>query len=470
MCAAPNNITEQLRSRLEKHHQSHLLRFWDQLAPDDRQSLLNDLDLVDLDSLPDLVDVVRGAVDAGDDQKCELAPPEVVDPAPRAAEATDRGLALLSDGKVAALTVAGGQGTRLGFEGPKGAFPISPIRGKSLFQLFAETILAIGRRVGRSVPWYVMTGRSNDEDTRRFFVQHAYFGLAPSDVTFFRQGVMPAFDTNGNMLLEQRHRLALSPDGHGGCLLAMAREGVLADMRNRGIEHISYFQVDNPLVHCIDPVFIGIHDLLASDMSSKTVPKADDFERVGNFVLRNGRLSVVEYSNLPDSLARARNPDGARRFDAGNIAIHLLTRAFVERLTTGTSGFRLPWHRADKAVPHVDLDTGAVVEPTEPNAVKLESFVFDALPLADRPILVATDRQEEFSPVKNPEGVDSIDTARRDMVRRAKRWLAAAGVDVPGDAGRLVEISPVYAPTREALAQRSTPTPPEQDESPWYIE
>jgi UDP-N-acetylglucosamine/UDP-N-acetylgalactosamine diphosphorylase len=201
-------------------------------------------------------------------------------------------------------------------------------------------------------------------------------------------------------------------------------------MKRRGIEHLSYFQVDNPLVHCIDPLFLGLHDLTGSEMSSKTIPKANALEKVGNFVFADGVVQVIEYSDLPESLALQTNPDGTLRFNAGSIAIHALRVSFIERLNQG-GRLKLPWHRAEKKVPCVD-DAGNHVKPDKPNAVKLEQFVFDAIPLAKNAIVYTTDRAEEFSPVKNAEGVDSPETSKRDQIRRAARWLRDAGVEFFG--------------------------------------
>jgi UDP-N-acetylglucosamine/UDP-N-acetylgalactosamine diphosphorylase len=358
---------------------------------------------------------------------------------------------------VGAFTVAGGQGTRLGFDGPKGMFQISPVRNAPLFQIFAESLLGVERRYGRRPRWYVMTSPSNHAPTIDFFRANGYFGLAADDVMFFPQRQMPAFLPDGKIALNEPHRVALSPDGHGGSLRALSESGALEDMRQRGIEHISYFQVDNPLVKTFDALFIGLHILLNSEMSSKAVTKADDLERVGNFCLADGKLTVIEYSDLPEELAHARNPDGSRRLDAGSIAIHALARAFVERLTGAGALAGLPWHRADKRMPVVAAD-GKIATPQQPNVVKLETFVFDAIPLARNPLLMYTLREEEFSPVKNATGVDSAATARRDLIRRAARWLAACGTHVPRDgAGEPMlplEISPAYALDAEDLCAR----------------
>jgi UDP-N-acetylglucosamine/UDP-N-acetylgalactosamine diphosphorylase len=300
-----------------------------------------------------------------------------------------------------------------------------------------------------------MTSDANDLATRAFFERNRHFGLDPDDVFFFQQGMMPAFDLHGRMLLAEKDSLALSPDGHGGSLRALNKSGALADMRKRGVEHLSYFQVDNPLVHCIDPLFLGLHDTTGSEMSSKTIPKAGPLEKVGNFVVGDGVLQVIEYSDLPESLAKEKNPDGSLKFNAGSIAIHALRVSFVERLTA-SGRLELPWHRAEKKVPFVD-DKGRSIKPEQPNAVKLEQFVFDAIPLAKNAIVYETDRGEEFSPVKNAEGNDSPATSRRDQVRRAAKWLRLARIEVPmkaDDPDATIEISPLFATTDKQLADR----------------
>ncbi len=453
-----NQAYESLRPTFEALGQGHVFTFWEKLEEAERRQLLDDLRCVNLSHLPGLMNLVKSA--SAESVHVEgLSPAPVIQRETVPADTVAHGRMLISKGRVCAMTVAGGQGTRLGFDGPKGAFPISPVKNKTLFQLFAESILATERRYGTSIQWYIMTSPGNDAETQGYFRRNRFFGLAADRVTFFQQGVMPSFDQAGRILLEQKHRLALSPDGHGGSLLALATSGVLADMARRGIDYISYFQVDNPLVACIDPVFIGLHAAQGAEMSSKTLPKADDLEKVGNFAMQGGRQVVIEYSDLPESLARARNPDGSRKFDAGNIAIHILSRSFVERLTVDRAAFALPWHIAKKKIPHVDHSTGETIEPASPNGVKLEAFVFDALPLATKASLLGTSRAEEFSPVKNKDGVDSVETARRDMSLRAQRWLKFAGVSTPDSAapdsgGAAVEISPLVALDAESLRDR----------------
>jgi UDP-N-acetylglucosamine/UDP-N-acetylgalactosamine diphosphorylase len=448
------------RQKLASIKQEHVLRFANELDDAGRRKLGAQLDALDLKLIRQLVDeYVRN--------KPAIALPTDIQPVKAFArkpgtdqekpyaDAKARGEQLLKEGKVAAFLVAGGQGTRLGYDGPKGEYPVTPVKSKPLFQVFAEQLLAHSRDSGKSVPWYIMTSDANDAATRAFFKKNAYFGYPPADIFFFQQGMMPAFAMDGRMLLGERDSLALSPDGHGGSLRALQRSGALADMKQRGVEHLSYFQVDNPLVHTLDPLFLGLHDLTGSEMSSKTVPKADALEKVGNFVLADGKVQVIEYSDLPESLARKTNLDGSLAFNAGSIAIHALRTSFIERLNSGGS-LHLPWHRAEKKVPFVN-EQGEVVKPDKPNAVKLEQFVFDAIPLAKSAIVYETDRAEEFSPVKNAEGTDSPETCRRDQIRRAARWLREAGVEVPqknGEPDATLEIDPLYATSGEQLRSR----------------
>jgi len=273
---------------------------------------------------------------------------------------------------------------------------------------------------------------------------------------------MPAVDLEGKLILADRDRLTWNPDGHGGTIRALARSGMLEDMRARGVEHISYFQVDNPLVPPLDPVFLGFHVDADSDMSNKMVRKRDAGEKLGHFGLVGGRLHVVEYSDMPKELAEAKNSDGRLRFEAGSIAIHLIARRFVERLSAGdrvggppdTDRSGLPLHRAEKKIPYMDAE-GRRHEPDEPNGIKFEMFIFDALPMARNPVVLEIDRAEEFSPVKNADGEDSPATARHDMVRLAARRLEEVGVKVPrdphGEPRFPVEISPLAAGTPEEL-------------------
>lgn len=451
-----------LRTAFEAAGQGQVFRFFDELDAAQREQLLADASLVDLAEITHLAETLLKSEGVGKESLADELSPASYLPLPKnGGDSTlwDRARALgeqaLRDGRVAAFTVAGGQGTRLGFDGPKGTFPVTPITGKPLFQVFAEKIRAAGERYRQPVPWFLMTSDINHRATVQFFEDNDYFGLGAEQVFCFSQGLMPAVDPDGRILLAEKHRIALSPDGHGGSLRALVRSGATAKMRERGVDVLSYFQVDNPQVHCIDPAFVGHHLLNKSELSSKTVLKALAEEKVGVFCEHEGRAVVIEYSDLPERLASERDDDGALMFRAGSVAIHLFDRDFVERLGSGSdAAASLPFHKANKKVPTVDAD-GATVEPSEPNGVKFEMFVFDALPFASNPIIIEAAREDEFSAVKNAEGVDSPQTCRDDQMRQFARWLIAAGaspeVDDTGLPKHPVEISPLVADSGAAL-------------------
>lgn len=457
-------MTNSIQQHFTSRGQGHVFRFFDELSPEEQEQLLQQASDVDLDELDHLVEtLVKGESEGNDAIADELSPanftplPENNGDAALWSNAKEMGEEALREGRVAAFTVAGGQGTRLGYDGPKGTFPVTPVLKKSLFQVFAEKILAAGNRYGKPVPWFLMTSTINHEPTVDFFRENDFFGLKEEDVFFFSQGLVPAVDADGKILLDQKGAIALSPDGHGGSLRALVRSGAIAEMENRGVDIISYFQVDNPLVRCVDPEFIGFHLLRDSELSSKALPKAYPDEKVGVFCERNGQSVVIEYSDMPDALVQERDESGEIRFRAGSIAIHIFGRDFIKRLGTGeTAEASLPFHKANKKVSFVD-DQGNRIEPAEPNAYKFEMFVFDALPFAKNPVIIETARADDFSPVKNAEGVDSPATSRDDQLRQFSRWVKAAGEDIETDETGLpsihFEVSPVFADTEERFIE-----------------
>jgi UDP-N-acetylglucosamine/UDP-N-acetylgalactosamine diphosphorylase len=279
----------------------------------------------------------------------------------------------------------------------------------------------------------------NHDATLAFFAENRFFGLNDKDVKFFIQGVMPATDFDGRLLASDKDSLALSPNGHGGSLKALIESGSIADMKARGVEHISYFQVDNPLITIANPLFIGLHALKSSDMSSRSLTKTGPFEKLGNFVTSNGKLSIIEYSDLPEEKARETDEQERLKFRAGSPAIHILRRDFIEKFAD--SSLKLPFHRAEKKVPYIN-EHGETVIPEHPNAVKFETFVFDALPLAENSVILEADRAEEFSPVKNKTGVDSLESSQADQIKKAASWLRRIGASV--EEGAIIEISPKY--------------------------
>jgi UDP-N-acetylglucosamine/UDP-N-acetylgalactosamine diphosphorylase len=454
------NEPQAIREKLTAIGQEHVLDFFNELSEEGQQKIITQLEAFNLEEIKKLAhDYVVNKPVMTMPEHIQAVPTYCHVPKPEHValykEAEARGKQLVREGKVAALLVAGGQGTRLGYDGPKGEFLVTPVKEKSLFQVFAEQLLAHARDNETTIHWYIMTSEANDARTQAFFKKHNYFGYDPKNMFFFRQGMMPAFSMDGKLLLGEKDGLALSPDGHGGTLRALEKSGALAHMKEHGVEHLSYFQVDNPIVHTIDYTFLGLHDITQSDMSSKTIPKAGPMEKVGNFVFADGKVQVIEYSDLPEELARQTNPDGVLRFNAGSIAIHALKVSFVERLTQG-GDLRLPWHRAEKKVAYINA-AGELVKPDKLNAVKLEQFIFDAIPLAQNAMVYETDRVEEFSPVKNADGSDSPATCKDHQIARAARWLEAAGVYVPmkdGKVDAVIEIDPLFATTAMRFRER----------------
>ncbi len=446
-------MIDSIRKKLVHCKQEHLLAFWDQLSPAQRDPLLEQINGLDLQEISEWIPrlVLNPEASAGGPTTLEPASSYGIQPQGdelkhKYRQAIKLGEKLIAEGKVAGFVVAGGQGTRLGFDGPKGNYPISPIKEKTLFQVFAETIAAVRDRYKAVCPWYVMTSPLNHSETVKIFESHDFYGLGRDNVIIFQQGTLPNFSFDGRILLADKASLALSPDGHGGCIKALQRSGALADMKRRGVEYLSYWQVDNPLVKLFDPLFIGLHVLDGAEMSSKAVIKNAPKEKVGNFCLVNGKINVIEYSDLPDELAEKRNPDGSLVFHLGSIAIHIINTSFIERLNS--KDFSLPLHRAVKKIPHVDA-RGKHVEPRDPNGVKLESFIFDAVPMASHSIILDIDRAEQFAPTKNATGVDSAESCRAMMVERAAHWLEAAGIKVPrkadGTCDCLIEMAPSFA-------------------------
>jgi UDP-N-acetylglucosamine/UDP-N-acetylgalactosamine diphosphorylase len=452
----------QLRERFAAFGQDHVFRFWQTLASEQRQALAAQAAALDLGELQRTVEHTRRLAAPGA-RKLEPAPIEVLpshggDPGRRRA-AAERGAGLIRAGRVAVMVVAGGQGTRLGFPGPKGLFPLGPVTGRTLFELQAQKLRAARRRWGVPIPWCVMTSPATDAPTRAFFAEHDRFGLAAEDVLFLCQGTAPALDLAGRLLLEAPDRIAESPDGHGGAFQALAASGVLDELARRGVSTLSYYQVDNPLVPLVDPVFLGLHALAEAEMSAKVVRKVDPMEKVGVVAKVDGRVGVVEYTEIDDEhrhLLPWRDDQGELVYWAGSIAVHALDVAFARRVAADAERL-LPYHASAKKIPFVD-EAGRKVEPAEPNGHKLERFLFDALPAAARVALLEVERSEEYAPVKNADGADSPATARRALDAQARRWLERAGVERPP--GGWVELDHARIDCEEdlrALGVRSLP-------------
>ncbi len=451
-----------LYSHLVSWRHEHVFRWLTELTSQQREQLCRQVDGLDLKLLQGLY----GQAKSG--EASHLPPAEAIRPAAAVPlldslqdrweekQAIRRGSRALEDGQVAVVLVAGGQGTRLGHDGPKGTFPVGPVSNKSLFQIHAEKVLALSRRYGMPLPLYVMTSPDNDETTREFFADHKFFGLGRDQTIFFQQGMIPVLDRQtGKLLMADKHRIATSPNGHGGVVKALADDGHLDVMRRRGVKYVFYYQVDNPLVKVADPAYLGRHIDADAEMSLKVVRKSRAEEKLGVVVKVDGRLQLIEYSDLPEAIARRRLPDGSLEIWAGSIAVHVFNLSFLERLGRGEG--ELPHHRAIKRVACLD-ETGQPIVPAEANAIKFEMFIFDALPLARNALVVETSRAEEFEPLKNASGEHSPASVRRAMSRQFALWLDRAHTPVPyrkdGSPAVPVEISPLLALDAVELRER----------------
>lgn len=453
-------LISEIKALLEQHNQQHLLQLSDQLSTGELETLIEQIRGIDF-SLLTVRNDAQATTDSPDERsraERAAAPGDVVrQPQSEADQAQRRDAAvvgeqLLEQGKVAVITVAGGQGSRLGFDHPKGMFPIGPASERTLFQVFAEQILARRRRHKASIDWYLMTSAATHDETVSFFQQQDFFGLGDDTVFFFQQASLPAIDaTTGRILMDDPGQLCLSPDGHGGMVTALQSSGCLKRLQERDVEHLFYHQVDNPTVIMCDPVLLGLHAQRESQLTTNVVCKTEPTERMGVLVAIDDRTEIIEYSELTPEQAAASDDSGQWIFWAGNTAIHVFRTDFLKYLTE--DGVRLPLHQASKKVPHMD-SSGQRIDPAEPNAIKFERFIFDALPIAERTLIVEGNRQQEFNPVKNADGNDSPATSRAALSRIGREWLQDAGQTI-GE-GAVVEISPLIALNAEELSERLT--------------
>ncbi len=462
-----------LRSKLLTLGQQHLLRFWDELSSDQRSELVDQIQQIDFEKLQALTGSIAGSTAHGD-AAFEIEPPSVTgfecEDATGTVATREAGEAALANGKIGVLIVAGGEGTRLGFDGPKGCFPLGPVSGASLYQLLLEKVVAASRRHDVDLPVYVMTSPSTHSATVSYLDDADWFGVSANCRHVFCQGTMPAVDPDGRVLLESKSRVCLGPDGHGGVVSALSRDGLFASMQKEGVEHLFYCQVDNPAAPLLDPHLVGQHVLSKSDVTVLTVEKTDAAERAGTVVTINGRLHVLEYSLIPESVANARDADGELRFRAANTGIHLFRTEFLMRGSHDASA--LPFHPAHKAVDHID-EQGQIVEPDAPNAIKFERFIFDIFPRAQTTLLIQVDREQNFLPLKDAHSSEtSPEAVQKKLCGLHRNWLIQAGVDVSPDA--TIEISPLVACSADELAERIAATGwqwrPEEDGPSVYLD
>jgi len=435
--------------------QGHVFTWWDDLSSKERERLFHQLSSIDLELLKRLIEENLTNKSSAEDR--EIEPAKIIHLPTSAREETgrdrtrDAGEDVIRAGKCAVFVVAGSTGSMLGSQGIKGKYPITPVKGKSLFQFHTEKVLALRRKYNARIPFFVMTSTDNYEETRTFFEDNNFFGLTGEDIFFFSQGMLPAVGRSGKLIMENKGSLHMCPDGHGGSIRSLYNSGALEEMEERGIQYIFYFQVDNPLCRIMDPLFVGLHHNAGAEISSKVVRKRNPEEKLGVLGKINGSLGVVEYSDLTKGEMYARDDKGDLKFYAGNIATHIINVAFVRKLSQ--SDFRLAFHKSELEIDHID-EKGNPVEGNGNSAFRFESFVFDALQYAGNSISLEVVREEEFSPLKNMEGEDSPQVCQAMLTENYSAWLRKAGFRVEGESEARVEISPLFALDAEEFCRR----------------
>ena len=407
---------EEAKSLLEKKNQLQVLTYYEELSSDEKESLLKQVGELDWKLLDKITN--------GKERKKDVVEKEIA-PLPalnldaikdRESEYRAAGLKALSEGKCAAVLLAGGMGTRLGFDGPKGTLPIGEERELYLFEQLVENLKGVVSQAGRSIPFYIMTSEKNDASTRTFFEEHDYFGYSREDVHFFIQEMAAAVDYKGKLLMEEKGRLATSPNGNGGWFSSLAKAGLLEDLHKRGVEWINIFGVDNPLQKMCDPVFLGATILSGCQSGSKVVRKNDPHEKMGVVCRENGQPSVIEYYELSEEMANAKDSNGILTYGFGVILNYLFR---VDRLEE-IMGNDLPVHIVEKKIPYID-ENGCLIKPEKENGYKFETLVVDMVRLMDDTVPFEVVREEEFAPIKNLHGVDSLDSSRELMKKAGIR-------------------------------------------------
>ena len=401
---------EEAEATLKKYGQEHLLAHYDKLDDKKKEELLKQIQEIDFELVNELYNSTKEKKTTTNDK---ITPINYLDKF----KLNDKykyyeaiGKKAIKEGKLAAVTMAGGQGTRLGHNGPKGTFDIGLDSHKSLFELLSDNLKEEGKKYGVIIPWFIMTSRENNKDTVDFFEKHKYFGYQKNkNIFFFEQGELPMIDTEGKILIGEDGLIKLAADGHGGIYESLVKTKMTNKMRELGVEWVFIGGVDNCLVKMVDPVLMGIAIDKNVTVACKSVVKANPHEKVGVFCKRNGKPNVIEYSEITDEMAEATDENGELLYGESHILCNLFSIDAIERMGAEP----LPYHVAYKKAKYIDKD-GNLVVPDSPNPYKFEAFLFDAFGEVDDMAVLRVKREEEFAPVKNSDekGVDCPKTAR----------------------------------------------------------
>ncbi len=397
-----------LKETLKIYHQEHLLNFYDELSDVEKCELINDISNI---NYPEMKMIYENRNNKTFDNK-EITFAPYVDKEKISDEEISKyeklGGELIRDGKLAVCSMAGGQGTRLGHSGPKGTFVVELDKPKSIFEILTDKLKDAYKEYGVYIQWYIMTSKDNDEDTKAFFETNNYFDYPKKYIRFFEQGQLPLMDFDGNMLLASKSKVFMAADGNGGIFSALYKNDILKDMKNKGIEYLSIGNVDNILIKQVDPLIIGMMKDRNLELGCKSIKKRSPDEPVGVFCKMDGRPSVIEYIDLDSDKANMRDDSGELLYGEAHFGNNFMARSLLEKIATQ----KLPIHPAKKKNSYIDKN-GDMVVPDAPNTYKFEAFIFDAFKVADDFLILRTKREEEFAPIKNKEGEDSPESAKK---------------------------------------------------------
>ncbi len=397
-----------IRKTLKKYSQEHLLNGYDKLPETKQKQLLEQIEHTDFELINSLYNKTKEKAEISES---EITPIEYWDKSKikgEYKEFQETGEKAIRNGKLAVVTMAGGQGTRLGHKGPKGTFDIGLESHKSLFELLCDSLKTEGKKYGVTVPWFIMTSRENNKETVEFFAKHRNFGYEKDkNLFFFIQGELPMIDTEGKILIGEDGLIKEAADGHGGIYEALVKSGMIKKMRELGVEWIFVGGVDNCLAKMVDPILMGLAIEKNVTAAGKSVVKVSPQEKVGVFCKKNGKPSVVEYTEIPEEMAEEVDENGELVYGESHMLCNLFNIDAVERMGKKP----LPYHIAFKKATYIDHDGNKVI-PDGPNAYKFEAFLFDAFGELDDMAILRVKREEEFAPVKNAQGTDSPETAR----------------------------------------------------------
>ena len=397
------------KTLIEKHNQGHLLNGYENLTDAKKKKILEQINEIDFKQISKLYKDLNKKID---ESKNKIEPIDCLVKENLSKSDYKKyekiGVKEIKEGKLAVVTMAGGQGTRLGHSGPKGTYDLGLPSHKSIFEILCDTLKRAQKEYGVYVYWYIMTSNENNRATVSFFEKNNYFGYPKEKISFFKQGELPMIDTNGKILVGEDGLIKLAADGHGGIFYSMRDDGVIEDMKEKGIEWVFIGGVDNVLVNMVDPIIVGISIDKKVKAVGKSLIKGYPKEKVGVFCKKNGKPSVIEYSEISDEMAEATDENGELIYSESHILCNLFSLNAIEEMSKD----KLPYHVAFKKAKYLD-ENGNVVKSDEPNAYKFEAFIFDAFEYLNDMMILRVKREDEFAPVKNASGVDSPETARK---------------------------------------------------------